>query len=209
MAVWRYVHFEHPEAQRLADLNGVSYDLELVSSICERYLQTDYTASSDDLLVAQSLFVSAVVTYGRTLGSGVRSGVTREQIDQLSEPLQLRHQYFKDIRDKFVAHSVNAFEENCVKLYLTPAERGERSVSSIGLGHSRVATLSHKDLAELQELVAAVLGIVKEEMDKEQKRLLELARSLQVDDFYNAPEPAAFYGGKASPAVARKRPGEG
>jgi hypothetical protein len=177
--------------------------------MCERYRRTDYTASSDDLLLAQSLFFSAVVTYGRTLGSGVRSGVTRDQIRQLSEPLQHRHHYFKDIRDKFVAHSVNAFEENSVKLYLTPEEHGERSVSSIGLGHSRIAALSHMDIAGLQELAVAVLGIVKEEMDRERARLLDFARSLPVDNFYNAPEPSTFSGDSASPAVARKRPGGG
>jgi hypothetical protein len=209
MAVWRYVHFENKEAQRLADLNGITYDLHLVGSICDQFLQIENNFSTESSLISQCLFISAVVTYGRTLNSGVRSGVTRQQIEQLPIELQEQHQYFKDIRDKFIAHSVNAFEENCVKIYLTPEERGERSVSSIGLGHSRVIALSHQDMQSLKNLAAIVLAIVKYEMKYEEDRLLQFARSLPVDDFYNAPEPTAFYGGNSSPGNVRKKPGEG
>jgi len=208
MADFRYVHFEHQEARRLADLNGVSYDLDIVASLCDQYLKTDYLASSENLLLAQAIFMSAVVTYGRTFGSAVRSGVTRDQIDLLPEELRLRHQHFKDLRDKFVAHSVNAFEENCVKLYLQPPERGEPGVAFIGLGHSRVAALSHDDLAQLKELAAAVLDLVKAEMETEQSRLLELSKTLPVEDIYNFPEPRAFQGGGA-PSQVRHRVGEG
>ena len=209
MADWRYVHFENKEAQRLADLNGVVSDLELVVSICDQFLRIDHTSSSESLLLSQSLFIAAVVTYGRTQGTGVRSGVTLQQIERMPEALREFHKYFKDIRDKFVAHSANAFEENHVKLYLMPEERGERSVSSIGLGHARVATLSYEDMENLKDLGVAVLAIVNDEMNIELERLLQFAQSLPVEDFYNAPEPRPFSGGNASPAKARKRLGEG
>ena len=208
MADWRYVHFEHQEAQRLADLNGVEYDLELVSSLGKQFLENDHFASSSNLLLAQAFFMSAVVTYGRTFGSSVRTGVTRAQIEELPENLQILHQYFKDVRDKFVAHSVNAFEENCVKLYLTPEERGGPGVASIGLGHARIATLSHQDMAHLLELVTAVSDLVQKEMESEKTRLLEFSRTLPIEDVYNYPEPRPFVGG-SSPGQVRNRVGEG
>jgi hypothetical protein len=207
MVEFRYVHFEHPEARRLADLNGVSYDLGLVSSLCDHYLSIDHCASSDNLLLAQALFMSAVVTYGRTFGSAVRSGVKRNQIDLLSEDLQLRHQYFKDLRDKFVAHSVNAFEENCVKLYLQPVERGGPGVSSIGLGHARVATLSYENIEQLKGLAAEVLALVENEMEVERARLLEFSKTLPLEEIYQYPGPRAFYG-DAVPSQVRRKIGE-
>lgn len=207
MADYRYVHFEHPEAQRLADLNGVSFDLALVSDLCDEFEEIDYLSSTHHLAIAQAIFMAAVVAYGRTFGSAVRSGVKREQLELLPDALQHRHQYFKDIRDKFIAHSVNAFEENCVKLYLVPPERGAPGVAFIGLGHSRVATLSHEDMAHLKELAIAVASLVEVEMESEKSRLLEYSKTLPIEDIYLFPEPQAFRGG-GLPSKVRRRLGE-
>jgi hypothetical protein len=39
MAVWRYISFNVPEAQRLADLIGVDHDLQSTAEICDLLLE--------------------------------------------------------------------------------------------------------------------------------------------------------------------------
>ena len=192
MATWEYVPFFHHEAQRLADMHGVSYDLELVCSFCSRFLENDYLDSRENMLLSQALFTSAVVPYGRAFGSGVRSGVTQGQLGELSDELQASHRYFKDVRDKFVAHSVNVYEDNQVNLYLMPEGRGDPGVASIGLMHSRVATLSGEDIERLQELALTVQSLVKAEITSEQERVLQFAKSLPLAEVRNFPKPSAI-----------------
>src|SRR5690606_6578197 len=116
--------------------------------------------SMEDSRIMTALCVAAIVAYGRTFASGVRSGITREQVRRQSAELQASHGYFKDFRDKFVAHSVNAFEENSVKAYLVPEERGPRAISSISVQHGRVMMLSPEDMALLRELAVRLLEVV-------------------------------------------------
>ena len=206
MATWTYVDFSRPEAQRLADLNGIDFDLRTVSEYCDLFLSKEYPGTSrEESQVMAALCVAAIVSYGRTISSGVRTGITLEQIEKLPEHLQEAHRYFKDFRDKFVAHSVNALEENTVKAYLVPAERGPRAVASISVQHGRVMMLSGYDMTGLRDLANALIAIVATDAEIENKAVLELARSLPIDTLYEAEAGPAFNPRDVSVSAARKK----
>ena len=207
MGELRSVEFQHPEARRLADLVGVSHDLMLVGEYCQQYYAHDRFASTEEMIICRSLFIAATVGYCRTLGSSVRSGVTQEQILQLPQQLQETHQYFKSLRDKYVAHSVNAFEENHVKVWLVPPEAGSPAIASIGHCHNELATPSMETMIVLEDLAQNVLKLVKAEMETEQARLYKLAASLPLEYFLGAPEPKPPTGFSQHPSKSRKRIG--
>ena len=61
-------------------------------------------------IVTRSLWESALVTYARCFGTGKRVRLDTSVFDGQPEDALRWHKYFKDTRDKHVAHSVNTFE---------------------------------------------------------------------------------------------------
>jgi hypothetical protein len=61
-------------------------------------------------IVTRSLWESALVTYARCFGTGKRVRLDTGVFDGQPEDALQWHKYFKDTRDKHVAHSVNTFE---------------------------------------------------------------------------------------------------
>jgi hypothetical protein len=174
----RELQLEHPAAQRLADLAGVLGDLQLVIRACDRFLSIPKVGSETAILDSRSLATFAIVTYCRTMTTGVRSGISQSNLSLLPERLQASHAKFKDIRDKFVAHSVNYSEENAVQVKLDDSDPNNPQITSIGTIHSRVATFSNEDLLELRELATTMLQAIDAEYDKESDKVWEFLEQL-------------------------------
>ena len=205
MATWSPVDFQVPEAQRLADLTGVAHDLEVAANMCGVYL--DYRDRGDigDLWQKQALSISAVTMYMRTATSGVRQGVTENHIAQLDPHHQAFHKYIKALRDKWVAHSVNALEETRVVVYPVPEGRGERGITQVTTQHRFTCSLSFDDANQLIVLAQELKRLVDSEIEDEKARLLEYARSLPVDPFYDQPDRYSLKGQSKLPELPRRK----
>ena len=190
MAVWRFVDFSVKEAQRLADLASIEVDLKTVEEICDRSLaETQKSLDLGATVLLDALCTAAIVRYGRCFTSGVRERLPDNLIGQLPQTDQDAHHFFKDLRDKWVAHSVNAFEDTHVVAYLTPEELGPKSVSSISALPDRVLCLSVNDMLRLKKLAAAVRETVAKLMEDENQNVLIYARSLPPQQFYTQVDP--------------------
>lgn len=206
------VDFSISEAQWLADLHGIENDLRDTDKLCAKSLAlmrpmpTQNESAADWLnesWLAGELSFAAVIKYGRTFGTGARSGIPVSWINQLPDCYKESHKYFKDIRDKFVAHSVNTFEDNQVFVYLSP-QFAPVEVSSITVDTGRVVSLSSEDIRTLKSLAGALKQLVQQEIAVEKSRVLEIARSLSLADLLaretdNRPLPAAEDVGKPRP----------
>ena len=188
MAVWRFVDFSVKEAQRLADLASIEVDLKTTEAICDLFVKRRQKSKQFGKLEAFVLFealcTAAIVRYGRSFVSGIRERIPAALIEQLSQEHQESHAFFMDLRHKWVAHSVNAFEFTQVVAYLTPEERGPKSVSSISALPNRIASLGVQDVLRLQTLAAAVRERINRLIDDETQKVLSHARSLPPDQFY-------------------------
>jgi hypothetical protein len=151
MAHWRSVSFHIPEAQALADLTGVESDLISAESICDRFI-AESEKESRDWQLQEILCAAAIVKYGRAFPSRARQGVATEFVSKLSAEHQELHRFFKDLRDKWIAHSVNSFEENEVSAWLMPPERGPLSVTGISVRQHRVASLGVESIRALRKV---------------------------------------------------------
>ena len=129
--------------------------------------------------------------YGRSFVSGVRAQIPPQLIEQLPREHQESHTFFMDLRNKWVAHSVNAFEFTQVVAYLTPEERGPKSVSSISARPNRIASLGVQDMLRLQKLAGAVRESINKLIKDEEQKVLSYARSLPPDQFYAQDDPPA------------------
>lgn len=169
--------FEHPKAQRLADLAGIMRDLELSVEACELFLRSPSVGSRDAILSSKAIGAFAILTYFRTFSTGVRSGIARQAVDRLAPHLQSVHTKLKAVRDQYLAHSVNQQEVNSVGVVL----QSDNSLHAIGTVHSRPAAFSCEDIRDLRELAQALMVHMDEEYGLEFNALWDFLVSLPVE----------------------------
>lgn len=206
------VDFSIAEAQWLADLHGVQEDLRATDRLCTKSLtllrpspqeQEQLAVWFEDTWLAGELAFAAVIKYGRTFGSGARAGIPMAWINSLPTPYQECHRYFKDLRDKFIAHSVNAFEDNQVFAYLSP-QFAPTQVSSITVDTGRFTALSTTEVGNLSQLTRALTQITALEISQETARVLAIARAFPLAEMLvrsteNRPIPGRELVGKRRP----------
>ncbi len=178
----RAVKVELAEAARLADLYGVSLDLRAAASFCLRAITFD-DERRDYSDVVEGLVAAAVVRYFRCFAGGPRLGLLRDDLKHLDGKDLAAHDYLKALRDKFVAHSVNPFEETFVTVTARESDGVLFPIESVHPGQSRVI-LSSNEARALAHLISNVLRLVDERIDAEEKRLLKTIQALPLETIH-------------------------
>ena len=210
MANWRFVDFSVKEAQRLADLGSIEVDLKTIENICDLFIKERQKSrqpgeSVEVFVLFEALCAAAIVRYGRSFHTSARERIPTQLMKQLPQDHQESHVFFMNLRDKWVAHSVNGFEFTQVVAYLTPAERGPKSVSIISVLPNRIASLSVQDMLRLQKLAVAVREIINKLIEDEKQKVLSYAQSLPPDQFYAKGDPPAKLVGDKDEGKRRKK----
>lgn len=181
------------ETQWLADLHGIENDLRDVVRLCNKCLEmmqalappnSNPTEWLDKSWLSGEISFAAVVKYGRTFGSGVRSSIPSSWITRLQPMYQEKHRYFKNLRDKFIAHSVNAFEDNQVFAYLHP-QFEPVGVKSITVDTGRYVSMSSGDVANLKKIAETLRKMARYEIAVETDRVLKFAKSMPLPELLN------------------------
>lgn len=140
--------FDTEETKEGLEWNGIEFDTQYVIDVTNLLMEMvrykreedeetsgvrEYPISySDDRershdIITKALWESALVTYARCFGTGKRVRLDANTVFDGQPDETLRwHKYFKDTRDKHVAHSVNPFEFGHFGVRLT--ERGTDNV---------------------------------------------------------------------------------
>ena len=148
--------YDSPTGFRLADMSSVQADLMRVIKYCELIL-AQYPNPDDDLL--EALQTAAVVTYVRAFASGKRSRFEFKPKLFIKDPgAKLADASVKDLRDKYVAHSVNGLEQLGVTLVFDVAGDGT-IVSVVGAQASitRVTRLSEAYFDDFMRLASELV----------------------------------------------------
>jgi hypothetical protein len=117
-----YFRVEFEEAKEAEDWFGIYQDLGIVVSAAnqaadiaerQRRQEQETPLSSPTVcpehIVKHSLWSAALVAYVRCFATGVRARFDESIFGDAEDVIQ-RHRYYKNIRDKHIAHSVNPFE---------------------------------------------------------------------------------------------------
>lgn len=97
-----------PEAKVLADLVSLHNDLLRVKSTLNQLLATKNETIED------ACFSASLITYRRCFKSGIRNGLSRNDIIALKRNAIELHDYLVNQANKLIAHSVNPFEQTTV-----------------------------------------------------------------------------------------------
>jgi hypothetical protein len=195
MSTWEFpgrYDFSIPEAQWLSDLYGIQADLENVIRICNRCEKMQISLSVpleertldwwEECQLLGDLTVTAIVWYGRAFASGVRKGIPSDWVSNLSEVYRDNHNYFKSLRDKYIAHSVNQIEDNQVFVILSP-QVGENQVpGNISVEKGRLITLSSERVKDLKDLSQILQMLLTEEIELESSRLLKIVCAMPIEN---------------------------
>ena len=179
----RAVEVKLPEAEVLADLYGIVFDLEVAAHLCDKAIELGRPRQLD-YLVVEGLVAAAVVRYCRCFPSRGRLGLRREDITELGDDNLQTHDYFKDLRDKFVAHSVNPFEETYVTATASERDGVKYPIQSVGTGQHRLV-LSPTTAEALADLISKVSKVVKKRVAAEEQRLIGVIQALPLDTVHS------------------------
>ena len=185
MATHAFVEFNIPEASELADLTGIRHDLESA-----RTLATELKDMLEGLLqdgkasfnVLDALTTAALIRYFRPFSKGVRRRLDIREIGTITAQQHTKHEHLKAFRNKYLAHSVNAYEQNQPVARYVEERMDTEGIYSVECHHTRVVALSPKEADDVIELATCILDYLDGILEAEKKYVLEKVRSIPISE---------------------------
>jgi hypothetical protein len=174
---------EFPEAKRLADLASILRDLQATIETCKRVVEI-LDSDKNNVILIEGLWSAALVRYVRCFAFGKRYGLTEEVFEGLKGDPIGTHRWYKNMRDKHVAHSVNPYEQVRVGIVLSPEESKDRKVIGVSTLAGSYICPDKKGVEQLGMLANVLIRKVKELGKKCEKSVLETAKTLPIDKLY-------------------------
>ena len=152
-----YLKVEFEEAREAEAWYGIEQDLAFVVETANRAAEIEGRISEGRSeggydIEQRSLWTAALIAYARCFGTGVRGHRLNESIFGGVEDTIRLHRYFKDTRDKHLAHSVNPFEEAATGIAVFDPDGEEPHVFlalSMSLHRATEHASTMRDLARL------------------------------------------------------------
>ena len=181
MAANTFVEIQLPKAADLADLTGIQVDLQSARDFA-KLLKNLLESERPDWQLVEPLSTAILVRYSRPFVKGIRRWLGSEALRALSAEQRKKHEHLRLFRDKHIAHSVNAFEDNQpVARYWVERVKDE-GITSVECNHTRISGLSSADIEAVIELTTAMLEYVEESLAKEKAKVLAIVRSMPLEN---------------------------
>lgn len=183
MATYRAVSVKLSECQRLIDLSSIKRDFERCKTMCEKLVPSAIDNGFDGTVI-DALATAIPVGYARPFNGGVRTRVSG-LLDGFNDTDLKLHSQILEMRSKFSAHSVNGMEQEIVRVWLNPEERGGRRINNVNAASNVLLALSGNEYAHLIDLCVKALACVDEEFDAEASSLPDIIlQHYSLDELY-------------------------
>jgi len=153
VTIYKAVPLDSPAAALVAEMHGVVFDLQAAAFTCHLFLD-------EKAPLAPALFepvaTAAVIRYARCFSSGVRPKMPAEIIGTLDESQRALHQYILDLRNKFLAHSVNPYERNYATAMVPEEPSPAFRIEGLGFQQERFGYPSRELMIDFFELIEEV-----------------------------------------------------
>lgn len=179
--------FSIPDAQHLADLTGISQDLDYAIRFCNLHIELDPEKSGPNAsevfrieFTRMGLSRAALITYGRCWATGVRPALSDGVLSRLSPVNRNRHDQVMNIRNKWVAHSVNHFDD--VKVVAVIGGPGSSDRVEIQVQSQSVGGFRQAFMLEVRELFLDVQRIVRDDIASENRKVELIAQAMSLEE---------------------------
>lgn len=190
------------EARILADLAAIFQDLGAAMQTCSRLMEL-LKEDSNDQIVVDSLWTSALIRYARCFTDSRRFGLSETVFDGLQGDPVGAHRLYIDLRNKHIAHSVNPFEQMEVGVVLSPVESAQKDILGVATLSMRLMTFDVEGVRQLGMLAKVVMEKVAALAKDSEQRVLEQARKLPMEDLYKRARPRLIAPGPESAGESR------
>ncbi len=177
---------EFEEAKILADLTSIFQDLKFTIETLKRLIKLLKDKSEDRILV-ESLWTTALISYARCFSTGKRFGLKEDIFknkDLKGDPIGC-HNYYINLRNKHVAHSVNPFEQIAVDLQLSNPDDKERKVLGVSVLSQKLICSTLEGVEDLIRLAIIAFKDVGEQCKGYEKKVLEIGKKLPLNELYS------------------------
>jgi hypothetical protein len=168
-----------PEARLLADLTGIQADLVRARTFAVT-LEGLMRSDNPDWSLVEPLSIAVAVAYSRAFTTGVRTNLKEDDLATLTPAQRDAHQRLRAYRDKHVAHSVNAFEQNQPRAEYCVERLDSEGIAAVGCSHGRVSSLSSRDIEDVIELTTTLWTHVDARIKQERAKLLAIVRKMPL-----------------------------
>lgn len=170
----------------LSDLYSYANDLRRCGDSLARIAGAAHVRDWD---LVDILYDAALISYGRVFGGGVRRKIDKEMLlEDLPAHLAQEHMRVLGMRDKYVAHSVNGYEQSMAVVSLAPESEGERKLYGVGGITIRPRMLSADAVATFVELVEVVNRACQAEISSVSEILHSELKLAPIDALYAIPK---------------------
>lgn len=139
-------------------------------------------AGNPDFTLMDALTSAMLVRYFRAFTSGSRQNLKEDALLAAFDERQLNiHLRFRNLRNKYIAHSDSPLEHSQPRAYFVPERVLEEGFTAITCQHDRVVAFSGEEAAALMELAERMLKHVNERIDEERKRALASVRAMPIE----------------------------
>jgi len=187
MANYTLVELAPEVAPKLASLTGIEWDLKSAQEFAQK-LKTVELLDDGGRELTDGLMTALVIRYGRPF-KWSKGRIKLEDADLVSvfSPAQKEaHGRYIEMRDRFIAHPDNDFEESKpVARYWVERVLSE-GIVAVDCNHRRVVGLGSNDLDWFIELTTVLLEYVQRRQVEEKARALEYVRTLPLKDVLGA-----------------------
>lgn len=181
----RLVKAPGESARHLADLRSLSLDLRFCADCCDRLLELEASKKSD-LVLEEALWSAALISYFRCFNAGRRSGLS-DKLFEDEDPLAAKlHWHFREMRSKFVAHSVSPFEQLETGLVLDTAHGSEKVVGTLVINARRQLDIP-TEATNLKSLVFLIHRSLEDVARKVESETMEAAKLLSQSELSALP----------------------
>ncbi len=184
------VALDLPSARILADQASVIQDLQLVMDCCQRLLAELASSEEDrDEVVPLALWSSALVAYARCFGAGGQSGLTIEDVQNLSlqGAVMKFHEWIIGERDKLVGHTADPLEAAKIGATLAPAGQPERRVTAIAVFTTSRVLIDATGVRQLGGLASELAKQTAIKAQSQQDSVFADAQQLDIASLYQSP----------------------
>lgn len=159
-----------PSSELLADLASLRRDFEMAHQFLRHFAELPQHEVEPDS-PNQSFWISALTLYGRAFAKG-RRHAARATPDIYNDSDLEAHRFLIDIRNKFIAHSVNAFEQAAIFAIIADSPDGGFKVLGAGSQHSSFARLSRRRALQVSKMCSIQMEDIDARMATAQKAVM-------------------------------------
>lgn len=180
------VQVDYEEAKVLADYTLIFQDLTFTVEILKRLRQL-LKENSEDRVLIESLWTTALISYARCFSSGKRLGLSEDIFKNKNlegDPVGC-HKHYVDLRNKHIAHSVNPFEQVAVDLQLSPPDSTKQEVLAVAVLSMRLICTDIEGVETLLRLALIARKEVSKLAKEYEDKTLEVGKGLPLKDLYS------------------------